>query len=555
MGAVRERKSRCGTLLVVMVALGLLALPAAASAATRTLAWGTNGGNLLGNGYYSLGSSAPIVVPSLADLDSLAVGGSNAAAIRSDGEVVAWGMTADPEGPEYVGVPIRLGVSAVSVAAANGLVLAVQPDGSVLKALVDTNTKPQPVAGLAGVASVAAGASHYLALHKDGSVSSWGWNGDGQLGDGTTTRRDVPRKIPGLTGVAAIAAGGDQSMALMDDGTVKHWGGVPGSFDQDPVVDPTTVPRLEGITRISTTGGNVMALDGDGAVYTWGWNGYGQLCDGSRSTRTAPARIDGLAPAAAVAAGGGHSLILFTDGRLLACGDNRSGELGRPAPDWLADPTPVPGMSQVTTIAAAGGTSHAIQADSAPVGTIRLGTDPAGETDGTIEGSGVYCGAGWSCAGTYPVGATVTFTADAGRHSHLDAWTGICGGTGTCSHLVTGDGELMGRFVMNPAARVAPDTRRIGRDVFPRIGKVKLWVRAWGPSAGVTGTHLKCRLKRKSRRGTAGWKRFRRCDGWPVLLKGLKTGRYRMVVRAVNRFGYDHSPERIRFHIKRARRG
>lgn len=67
---------------------------------------------------------------------------------------------------------------------------------------VDAAT-PTAAAGLADVRSV--DASHVLQLHAfaiarkgDGTVWSWGYNGDGQLGDGTTTSRLVPVQVQGL---------------------------------------------------------------------------------------------------------------------------------------------------------------------------------------------------------------------------------------------------------------------------------------------------------------------------------------------------------------------
>jgi len=63
---------------------------------------------------------------------------------------------------------------------------------------------PRRVTGLTGVATVAAGQHHSLALKGDGTVWTWGVNGSGQFGDGTTTDRSTPVQIPGMSGVAAI---------------------------------------------------------------------------------------------------------------------------------------------------------------------------------------------------------------------------------------------------------------------------------------------------------------------------------------------------------------
>ena len=54
---------------------------------------------------------------------------------------------------------------------------------------------PVAVAGPTSVVGVAAGGSHTLAVTEDGSVWAWGYNGQGQLGDGTTVNRSTPRRI------------------------------------------------------------------------------------------------------------------------------------------------------------------------------------------------------------------------------------------------------------------------------------------------------------------------------------------------------------------------
>ena len=81
-----------------------------------------------------------------------------------------------------------------------------------------------PVSGLTGVVAIAGGYYHSLAVKSDGTVWAWGYNGAGQLGDGTTTNRLTPVPVSGLTGVVAIAGGGCDSLALKSDGTVWAWG-------------------------------------------------------------------------------------------------------------------------------------------------------------------------------------------------------------------------------------------------------------------------------------------------------------------------------------------
>ncbi len=76
------------------------------------------------------------------------------------------------------------------------------------------------------VTAVAAGALHSLALTSTGAVFAWGFNADGELGDGSTANSDVPVKVdlPAGTKVTAVAAGGYYSLALTSTGSVFAWG-------------------------------------------------------------------------------------------------------------------------------------------------------------------------------------------------------------------------------------------------------------------------------------------------------------------------------------------
>jgi alpha-tubulin suppressor-like RCC1 family protein len=79
---------------------------------------------------------------------------------------------------------------------------------------------PAAVTGLSGVVSISAGVTHGVALKSDGTVWAWGGNGLGQLGNGAYTGSATPVPVPGVTGVVAVAAGGYHSLALKSDGTV-----------------------------------------------------------------------------------------------------------------------------------------------------------------------------------------------------------------------------------------------------------------------------------------------------------------------------------------------
>lgn len=82
---------------------------------------------------------------------------------------------------------------------------------------------------ISNVKDIDAGETSVTLLKEDGSVYSWGQNSAGQVGNGTTVAQKTPvqvldTNIQPLTGVVAIDSGGAQSIALKSDGSVWTWG-------------------------------------------------------------------------------------------------------------------------------------------------------------------------------------------------------------------------------------------------------------------------------------------------------------------------------------------
>ena len=150
------------------------------------------------------------------------------------------------------------------------------------------------------VTAVAAGALHSLALTSTGAVLAWGYNADGELGDGSRTNSDVPVKVklPAGTKVTAVAAGGYDSLALTSTGAVLAWGynadgelGDGGTAEQRCAGEGEAVPvegdrnrrrrppRRRGLDRPGP--GHSLAVTSNGAVFAWGYNADGELGNGS----------------------------------------------------------------------------------------------------------------------------------------------------------------------------------------------------------------------------------------------------------------------------------
>lgn len=180
--------------------------------------------------------------------------------------------------------------------------------------------------------SVSAGDYHACARVPDGTVSCWGLNSSGQLGNSSSVNALNPVSVEGITTATQVSAGGRHTCALLSDGTVRCWGdnsfGQLGNSTTTGSGTPVTVTGISTATLVSAGEAHTCALLSDMTLRCWGFNNSGQLGNGSNSLSSSPVTVTGISTATGISAGGAHTCAVLSDGTLRCWGSNNLGQLG-----------------------------------------------------------------------------------------------------------------------------------------------------------------------------------------------------------------------------------
>jgi alpha-tubulin suppressor-like RCC1 family protein len=217
------------------------------------------------------------------------------------------------------------------------------------------------VAGVPVAVAIGAGMRHTCAVTAAGEVFCWGADEAGQLGDGGGVSSDVPIAVAGITTAVRVAAGGAFSCAVLRDGTALCWGdnslgqlGDGGAATAGR--QPTPVFALAGIHLLAANGQHACAVRDDETLWCWGDNSVGQLGDGSTTAAPRPVRVQALTAVTGVATGLLHTCAATRADGLFCWGNNNAGQLGHEAVGSQPRPMPVPIVTDPVAVAA--GANH-----------------------------------------------------------------------------------------------------------------------------------------------------------------------------------------------------
>jgi len=301
--------------------------------------WGQNGNGNLGDGTFLIRG-----IPVQALLGTTAVmisaGGSTTCASLSDDSLKCWGK----------GNSGQIGNNATLLSNAT----------PVYTSLVPASLS---VPGSFTVGHLEIGSAHSCAISVLGAALCWGDVADGRLGITQEPNVLIPTATASLGSTASeVAAGGAHTCALLTNGSVTCFGyNDTGQLGQTPTqpassnATPTVVALVATATHISAGKQFTCALLSTAVVHCFGDNASGQLgSDSFGAARETPGAVSGLTGTVVdVVAGTAHACAVMSTGQVRCWGQNDQGQLGIKSKINASSATAIATLNVVpTTIAA-----------------------------------------------------------------------------------------------------------------------------------------------------------------------------------------------------------
>jgi alpha-tubulin suppressor-like RCC1 family protein len=239
--------------------------------ATEVWCWGMNDNGIIGLPF-DAAAHVPTRIPSLDGAKALRVAATHptACAIRSDDQVVCWGE---------------------NVAGILGHAPGTAPDETFNNA---TSSYIPTVVGQSFTADLLTLGNGFACARRiaNGALACWGLNLYGALANGTSgssAPQPTPLDLALPSKAVAIEARSGHACALMENATVRCWGwnvdgevgngrlGTPCPYSSVCVTAPTGVEGISDIARIATGFHTTLAIGKTGSAWAWGLNNAGQL--------------------------------------------------------------------------------------------------------------------------------------------------------------------------------------------------------------------------------------------------------------------------------------
>jgi alpha-tubulin suppressor-like RCC1 family protein len=303
----------------------------AVTASGAAYCWGSNLNGQLGDGI-TTSSAIPVAVAGGLRFTSVSAGGNHSCGVTSTGAAYCWG------GP------------------------------------FDQPAIPVAVAGGPSFTSVSAGAFHNCGVTSSGAAYCWGDNTYGQLGDGTTTNSSTPVAVAGGLILTSVSAGShtpwgppstrSHTCGVTSTGAGYCWGyngdGQLGDGTMTNSATPEAVAGGLSFIAVNSGGGYTCGVTSSSVVYCWGNNALGQLGDGTTTNSVTPVAVAGGRRFATVSVGWIHSCGITPAGAAYCWGIYHSpvgqvgGALGNGTTTGSLTPVPVAGGLSFSDVSAGG---------------------------------------------------------------------------------------------------------------------------------------------------------------------------------------------------------
>jgi alpha-tubulin suppressor-like RCC1 family protein len=207
---------------------------------------------------------------------------------------------------------------------------------------------PAAVLGGLELTQVSLGSEHSCGITTDRRAYCWGHNFNGELGDGTTLHRPEPVAVLGGLRFRSIATGQVHTCGLTyPDSRAYCWGdnsyGELGDGTRTSRSRPVAVRGDRAFRSLDGGVGHTCGVTTANTTFCWGRNDHGQLGDGTLTQRLKPARVTGGQAFQQVGAGDTHTCAVTTGHQAFCWGFGRHGQLGNGDTDDRLTPTPVAG--------------------------------------------------------------------------------------------------------------------------------------------------------------------------------------------------------------------
>ena len=265
--------------------------------------WGYNLNGQIGNGNTTTPQTSPVAVTGITTATAVSAGSAHACALLSDSTIKCWGLNSSGQ-------------------TGNGNTTTPQ-------------LTPVAVSGITTATQVSAGGAHTCALLSDSTIKCWGYNVDGEVGDNSiASPKLTPVATSGITNATQVSAGYYHNCARLSDSTVKCWGyNVDGQVGNGTTTSPKKVPvvtsGITNATQVYAGTNHSCARLSDSTVKCWGYNLEGQTGNGNTTTpQSSPVVVSGITTATAIAVSAGHSCALLSDSTARCWGQNVYGQVG-----------------------------------------------------------------------------------------------------------------------------------------------------------------------------------------------------------------------------------